>query len=288
MIPALEKFIADKFNQMPMPVRIFTYLFILFLFAYLMLVPKFINGEFFYKSEHGGTIPCRGGDIKMFVDGRCFKFKANEDGYWSIPIVSKLPVPVQARFYHIDADEWFPVTFTPGNYWLSNFFKVEISDTPPKIILISQKSTFDSIKLALRNILNLQSSTALAGMLKLPSDIDSDQLDGIDQESVSDVVIDIIIKNTEISRDELRREFPFPSRLKYRQIISIIFEIEKKFKLRIPDEHWNYLNNIGELIDYVTNRVIITKSKKYEDYYKSGSMPVYPSPDTINRPVFKR
>jgi len=80
MIAALEEFLFDKFNQMPLAVRVFTYLFMVFLFAYLLLIPRFINGELVYKFEDGSTIPYIGGDIQMSIEGRLLKFKANEGG----------------------------------------------------------------------------------------------------------------------------------------------------------------------------------------------------------------
>ena len=60
MLSFLKKMIFEKFPEMPLPVRVFTYLAVLFLFIYLMLIPRFIDGQVIFKDPAGGVIPYRG------------------------------------------------------------------------------------------------------------------------------------------------------------------------------------------------------------------------------------
>ena len=53
----IEDFLIKNFAKMLLTVRVSTYLFLLFLYAYLLLVPRFINGELLVQSASGGFIP---------------------------------------------------------------------------------------------------------------------------------------------------------------------------------------------------------------------------------------
>jgi acyl carrier protein len=71
------------------------------------------------------------------------------------------------------------------------------------------------------------------------------------------------------------------------QRIEIVRRLESEFGLKIPDEHWNYLNTVGELVDYVQKRQLLSQ--------KVQAAPIQPSIPTTNipsgvqqRPIFKR
>jgi acyl carrier protein len=295
MIAALEEFLFDKFNQMPLAVRVFTYLFMLFLFAYLLLIPRFINGELVYKFEDGSTIPYIGGDIKMSIEGRLLKFKANEGGYWSVPIVSPLPRSVSVKFHHIDADRWFAVDFKPRNFWFKDMFQVEVTDEPPRVQLsasVDNKGTLSRIYVALGQIFSNQVSTAKAGMLELPGEIGSDEVDTGEVEHIRNEIIKTVSKVTGKDAHKVTPSSRLADDIKatYVQRIKIVKDLERKFNLRIPYEHWNYLYTVSELVDYVHKRKIIEKKKEYRDSKKNSlDWPSIQQKTPIDqRPIFKR
>ena len=91
--------ISKKFSEMPLWVQIITYFVLLALYVYLFLCPRFVNGQMVVKTGHGGLIPYRGVDLQISVEGRVLKFKTNESGYWSIPVVSMLPDSIRLQVY---------------------------------------------------------------------------------------------------------------------------------------------------------------------------------------------
>ena len=295
MIFALEKFLFDKFGQMPLAVRVFSYLFILFLFAYLLLVPRFINGELVYKFKDGSTIPYIGGDLQMSVEGRLLKCKANEGGYWSVPIVSRLPYNVRVKFHHIDADRWFSVDFKAKDFWLKDMFQVEVTDKPPNVQLSARednKRLLPRLYSVLDQMFSSRTSSAEAGELLIPEDISSHKLDAGELKHIKNEIIKTV---SNISGKELRMVTP-SSRLiadikvTYVQRIKIIKDLERKFNLQIPYEHWNYLYTVAELMDYIQKRKIIEKT---EGYGSSGEKPldwqlIQQKAPIEKKPVFKR
>src|SRR5262245_16853234 len=70
MLTGLEQFLFGNFKRMPAGVRVVAYLFFLFLFGYLTVVPRFVNGQLVIASKNGGARPYRGGELAMHVDGR--------------------------------------------------------------------------------------------------------------------------------------------------------------------------------------------------------------------------
>ena len=134
MLGYFEKFLFVNFKNMPAWVRVLTYLVFLLLFVYLMLVPRFINGQLVVRdSASGGFIPYRGAELQMAVEGHDYKFKANEGGYWSIPVVSKLPTNLELQVFHSDLGQWFPVTFSAARIWQGGAQRIEIANATPYV-----------------------------------------------------------------------------------------------------------------------------------------------------------
>ncbi len=295
MIFALEKFLFDKFGQMPLAVRVFSYLFILFLFAYLLLVPRFINGELVYKFKDGSTIPYIGGDLQMSVEGRLLKFKANEGGYWSVPIVSRLPYNVRVKFHHIDADRWFSVDFKTKDFWFKDMFQVEVTDKPPNVQLSARednKRLLPRLYSVLDQMFSSRTSSAEAGELVLPRDMSSPEMDTGEIEYIKNEIIKTVsnISGKELSMVTPSSRLIADIKVTYVQRIKIIKDLERKFNLQIPYEHWNYLHTVTELVDYIQKRKIIEKT---EGHGPSGEKPldwqlIQQKAPIEKRPVFKR
>ena len=296
MLTGIEQFLFGNFKKMPLPVRVFTYLFVLFLFAYLLLVPRFINGAMEVVSKSGGRKPYRAGELHMHVEGRVFKFKVNEEGYWSVPIVSLLPHPVQIKVHHVDADEWFPVDFKWSELWTRDLFQVTITNDPPGVKLLSANTAgaaflFRALA-SLRGWVGTNPPAVLAGELQISPKLsvpgDPGMLRMVETEVVR-TVSDVTRRNIR----EIGPTFPLTgaSAPRYSERIEIIDTLERKFKLRIPDEHWNYLNNVGELVDYIQKRELYRRSSPRKEPEGSPREPLERErlkPVEPDRPIFKR
>ena len=254
----LENFLLMGFREMPLAVRVITYLFILLLFGYLLLVPKFINGELELRMESGGSIPYRGVDLKMHVDGRLLKFRSNEDGIWSIPLLGHIPRSVEVRIFHEDQGLWYPVTFKLSDIWRKDYFQVEILSSSPWVTVAaldadSALGTFASVL----KFLGLEPSDAMAGRLELPeSSSVSGALSPEELHTIQSKVFNAVSNATGKELGTISRNLPLrgTSAPTYAERIKIILALENRFKLRIPDEHWRYMDTVGELVDYMEAR----------------------------------
>lgn len=286
----VEDFLIRNFSRMPLPVRVFTYLFVLFLFTYLLLAPRFINGELIVQNKSGGFTPYRSGELKMIAEGRVFKFKVNEEGVWSAPIISRLPHTVEMQIYVVDADSYFPVKFRWADLWTRDSFKLLISGEPPGVRLVSagDGTRFPvNIVMALRRLTSLASSSALAGVLELPPNLKSTPLDPSESKRIREKVFLTISQVTGKDVREINLQLPLtgPSAPSFVQRIQIIERLEREFGFKIPDEHWNYLTTVGQLVDYVQKRQLWLRQQKSA----APSPASKPRTTTIPpRPVFKR
>jgi len=291
MLNFLEKILFEKFSEMPAFVRVLTYLIMLVLFVYLLLVPKFTDGHLAIKDPTTGrSIDYRGAELRMNVEGRTYKFTANEDGYWSIPIVSKLPEGIEFEVHDVDNDIWYPVKLSLLQVWQKGPHKLEITDNPPSIKIVS---SVDSGKLApwfsyaFSHWLSIKSTQALAGELQLPPNAMVLSLTSAEKARIRSSVIDVVSKITGKRPNEIGPDYSLTGEKAptYVQRIQIIEALEKEFNLMIPDEHWSSLDTTGQLIDYVEKRQIILKSKQDLPKDWQGIQQSFPPEE---RPKFKR
>jgi len=286
----LEKILFENFRQMPMPVRIFVYLFLLFVFTYLLLLPRFIEGKLVYKSALGGEHPYRGADLQMRVAGRTIKFKSDEDGYWSAPVLSRIPEKVDIELHHSDQDTWSTLTFDAREIWRLSLsdkvFKYEVSSNPlgvKRVMFAGHDQSLEKGKRTDFGLLTIfKPATALAGALEIPRSPQPSL--GIPMPRLTPPVPTPVLPCSTGSQErlmpgvkeavysalsrfvpegqispELSLSAPSTS---YFQRIDIITMLENKYKLRIPDEHWTNLNTVGELVQYMNTRLILQNELK--------------------------
>lgn len=92
MATKLESIVASKFDGMPLWVRVIVYFMFVFTYIYLLLSPSYLDGKLVVIDEEGGEYAVRGNkQIVIWSDGRLIKVIPNEDGYWAVPIPSKIP-----------------------------------------------------------------------------------------------------------------------------------------------------------------------------------------------------
>jgi acyl carrier protein len=291
MLNFFEKILFEKFPEMPAFVRVLTYLIMLVLFVYLLLVPKFTDGHLSIKDPTTGrSIDYRGAELRMNVEGRTYKFTANEDGYWSIPIVSKLPEGIEFEVHDVDNDMWHPVKLSLLQVWQKGPHKLEITNNPPSIKIVSSVDTSKLapwISYALSQWLPIKATQALAGEVQLPPNAMALSLTSAEKARIRSSVIDVVSKITGKRPNEIRSDYSLTGDKAptYVQRIQIIEALEKEFNLMIPDEHWKSLETIGQLIDYVEKRQIILKSKQGLPKDWQGIQQSFPPEE---RPKFKR
>jgi len=291
MFNFIEKILLEKFSEMPKLVRIMTYLVILFLFVYLILIPKFTDGHLAIKDPTTGkSIDYRGAELRMHVEGRTYKFTANEDGYWSIPVVSKLPEGVEFEVHDVDNDMWHSVKLSLLEVWQKGSHKLEITNNPPSIKIVSSGGSGklpSRIFCAFNKWLSIQSTQALAGEVQLPLSTTFPSLTQAEKEHIRTSVIGHVSRIMGKKPNEVGLKFSLTGTKAptYTQRIQIIDALEKEFNLMIPDEHWKSIETVGQLIDYIEKRQIIFKSKQQLPEDWQGIQKSFPAEE---RPEFKR
>ena len=141
-------FLERHFLQLPKSARVVVYFLMLFAFLYLLFVPRFINGQIVAKTNSGGIVPYRGVEIQTRLDGRTLKYQTNEDGYWSIPIVSRFPEAVRLQVYHQDEHAWYETTIEAVHVWKkiwNNEFRVTILSNPSGLKVESMASAVGAV-----------------------------------------------------------------------------------------------------------------------------------------------
>ena len=88
----IPKFLFDQYVHLPGPIRTVMYIAFFLVFVYLLTLPRFLDGQLIVRDANsGGLLPYRGVDLQMQVEGRPYKFRSNEEGFFSVPIVGRWP-----------------------------------------------------------------------------------------------------------------------------------------------------------------------------------------------------
>ena len=293
----LERFLFDNFKSMPAWVRVFTYIFVLFLSAYLLLAPRFINGTVEFPAASGTFKPYRGADLRVHVEGRTLKFTAGEDGYWSIPLVSRLPHTVTVELHLPDQDTWARVLIKPSAIWehelKSESFKLLVnpnaSNTEAPVTIVEGRPGNDQGGFAGANFFGmLRPSLVWAGGIVLPqgqsspsmaspppmassppkafkaeprSESKREPASAETDEVLKNEVFKIVSEIVPRPLDQVSNDTPlgFPT-ISYFRRIEIVSALESRNNMRIPDEHWKNLKTVGELVQYIQVRRILQET----------------------------
>ncbi len=265
MFTNIEKILVSKFDQMPVAVRVITYLIILLLFVYLILSPKFIDGKIVAKVDSGGYLDYRDTQIRISMEGRQFEVSTTNKGYWSIPLMSLIPHKVVLDVLHQDKKVWYPVIIKATEILSHRIqgkdFRIVIDKNDPYVFLETRNinSTFPlKILEAIVQLFGFKPSTAYAGELNLPPSMWRTP-DPFQENYIRETVFNTVSKFTGVPTVLITEEFPLfsNSTTTYIQQIQIVNSIENEFKFIIPDEHWKNLESVAEIVDYVQKRVIL-------------------------------
>lgn len=244
------KIIERFFDKMPQWVQVSTFLVLLFLCVYLYLVPTFANGQLVAITESGGRVPYRGADMAMHVGGRNLKFKTNEIGYWSIPVVSRFPGKIRINIYHEDQRAWYPIVLGWMDLWSSDF-EIRISNQEPYFDVELVDNTQET------GLINQAHSAELI----IPEDILSRTQDSRLEANIRTQVYGVMAENMKTDLSRINDQIPFSAAggASYINRIQIIGELEQQFDLVIPDEHWRSIDTVGSLVDYVYKRKLLER-----------------------------
>jgi hypothetical protein len=235
----------ENLAKMPKWVQVTTWFILLILTCYFYLTPRFVNGHAIVRLENGGTIDYRGATIRTHVEGRVLKFKSNEDGYWSVPVVSRLPQDMRLEIYHEDKQAWFAAMIESGTIWKSAFGAAEVrlvvdgGDKPVMLEVVERSGTGAAIQLV-DAVLSVLGSPAYAQ-------------ERLSREQVARRTAELVAQILRKKPAEVTTEFRLlgGNAPTYRQKLQIIQAVESEFKVRVPDEAWRQMATLGDLVEYV-------------------------------------
>ena len=235
---------------------------------YLTLIPQFINGYVYVKDDVGGMWAYRGGEILVSVGGRDYKYIANENGYFSVPMISKLPQSLRLGFVHKDTGGRYDVIVPFTKITTANQLDFEVKTHPPTIVLAAVGQPHLIPRMV---TLTLGATPANAGELRLPPNVVP--IETPEAKKVKDQVQDIIGREAKKPLDSLseKTEFTSTNGFPYIVKIRIVDAIEKKYGFRIPDDHWQSFRSVGEVVDYTQKRIALDKVEPSKDV----NWPVY-------------
>lgn len=298
---------------MPKIVQVITYLIFVCLVVYLYLSPRIITGQIVAMTENGGFVPYRGIQIQTHVQGHLLKFRTNEFGYWTIPVVNRLPDDVTIQVFHEDDKSWVPVTLHGWDVWTKTFrieilpekplFKLQLAQASahdadqstqvPGLIIATahagaliDKSTYDRRLRRARPVAPSLPTTTGRPPIATPTTPSSRTTTGRTRTFTgirSPALNDITAKVSQTAARVLGQN-PATITLAYRldrrngvsyvQRIQIIQNLEKLFGMKIPDEHWRRMVTIGEIARYVFERQQLAKSfPQIKKYQKQNDWP---------------
>lgn len=255
----IDKLLFDKFSQMPAWVRVLTYLVLLTVFIYLVLLPRFVDGQLVVRDpSSGGLLPYRGADLQVHVDGRSYKFRSNEEGYFSIPIIGRLPEAIEVKVLHVDRGFWFPIRFSVTELWTKKNHSIEILDDKPFVRLVGSETARSFVEPGNQPLLAWLLPSAHAQVLHLPPSLRpaATELPAPERERIQNEVEQTYAKVSGKSQANVQpgARLTGSEGLGYTQRIQLITAVERKFNLKIEDEHWQAMTSVEQLSDYVVKR----------------------------------
>ena len=252
-----EKIVLESLDKMPRWVRITAFFVALLLSVYMALIPQFVNGYVYFKDELGGKRAYRGAEILVSVGGRDFTYIANQNGYFSVPMISKLPQSLRLGFVHKDTGGRYDVTIPFTRLSTAGQLDFEVKSDPPSIGFVTARYRQGMTQSLLAGISGMR--VANAAELVLPQGVAP--IARPEAQGVRNEVLEIVAREAKkpLATVTEKLEFTPASGFSYTVKIRIVDALEKKFGFRIPDDHWQSLRSIGELVDYTQKRIALDR-----------------------------
>lgn len=249
------KFISENFSKMPKWVQVVTWFVMLFLTVYLYISPRFINGHSVMQLPNGGSLDYRGAILRTHIAGRVLKYKTNEDGYWSVPVVSRLPQSMTLELYHEDKHAWFEVRLDAQSIWMNNLgmniVKLVVGNDdqePVKLELVSQLGEFNNTA--------MKYASAITSFVVPVAHADPEASAAIAirkkevAENLKVIMADVL--NKEPHEIKLEQKLSGRDAPSYMQRLQIIQQTEQKFNIKVQDEEWRNMSTASELVDHIS------------------------------------
>lgn len=261
----IPKFLFDQYAHLPRSMRTVMYVAFFLVFVYLLTLPRFVDGQLVVRDPNsGGLLAYRGIDLQIQVDGRPYKFRSNEEGFFSIPIVGRWPGSLDLQIFHEDRRVWFDVEFSAVDLWSGGNHRIEVLADKPFVRLLAQGEEPGPIALVAYALLSSIGS-AHAQALVLPNNRQtaSAQLSSREQTSIRQTVERTYAGVAHKPESRPGSQSLLADRTKdlsYVQRIQLISAIEQQFQITIPDEHWQQMETVAQLADYVEKRKQLERS----------------------------
>ncbi len=284
MLEAILETTKKFFDRMPLPVQVGAFFVMLALLIYVIVYPNVISGELLAK-KGDVTRKFRGTDVEVPYGGHLFVQTTDNRGRWVVP-APKIPKAISLRVNvgSPDAPEWESVTIESSAYVFGGFVSITWN-YDKRTFSIAELVRLESLSPKIAKALDgTIIGTAYAGRLRgkqqLPISVpvgggdipprpgisapevevglapDWKKKDVEKLSQINDIVHGVIGKILGISPDEVGENYPLRlnPKLDYIDRIGIVDDLEKSFDLVIPDRHWQGINIVGEMSQYILDR----------------------------------
>ncbi len=278
MLKTILEAIKPYFDRMPLPVQVGAFVVMLALLIYVIVYPNVISGELLVKK--GDVIhKFRGTDVEVPYGGHLFVQRTDNRGRWVVP-APKIPKAISLRVNvgSPDAPEWESIMIESSAYVLGGFVSITWNHDD-RTFATAELARLESLSPKIAQALDGSiTGTAYAGSLRggqqLPGwdiptrpgipapevevgpvpDWMKEDFERLSQ--INNIVRGVIGKNLGISPDVVGENYPlrFNPELDYIDRIGIADDLEKSFDLVIPDRHWQGINTVGEMSQYILDR----------------------------------
>lgn len=322
----LLEFLTKFFKDVNPRIRGFAYVVLLLLFVFLVTRPDVISGRVVMEDADGSNWPYPGQAVHTTYAQHYLKFRTNDDGFWVIPAPNwstDIEINLAAFLGIKDESRMRTVKIGAADHWFRDEVKIILSDKEPIIRIeprfatikgfsskVTQfaKQLFD--KRAYAGSLGPPSpspaASPIAGPSPLPGGPGSGSIiepgapaeetrippwqkeDAVKSRAIGKEVRNVVSRVTNLPFDVITDDFIFANHpdIGFRQLVKVIIALEKKFQFRIPYEHWNELENVGEMTKYILDRKNINDQynlDKSQDWYSIQKQ----IPEN-ERPVYKK
>lgn len=239
-IDFMRKILIDKFGDMPLWVRVTTYLVVLVVSIYILLRPNFLYG-IVVASNGEYEKPFRDGSVEVIYDSQGVEFQINERGLFAIPLFSKIPQDLELRF-NVDGER-YPVKIGAMNVLFPRRIKIFVEPgEPPRFRLASPE-------------------TVTAGLFDFPGfggtalAQPASQAPSPAQRRAEPSVDAIIHEVTQDGRDGAFPQLQANAELSGNAISRslIVGAIEDAYGIAIPAHDWQRLRTVADIEAYVAN-----------------------------------
>lgn len=259
-----ENLLISKFKDLPGWARTLAYFMVLTASLYLSLLPSFISGECVIKEANGAEIPFRGEYIKMNISGQTIKVKINEEGVWSLPVVSKLPQDIHV--YFLFDGKQYDVVLSWFSIWSPKMLKVYFDESKPEFKVaqggFAENVNFvaDQLKRLIPDLVSTAYAGTIDGILQ-----DNTPTQAPKKKPIAEIVKMVIGRSIKRDISYISDRTIIQKELTNNAIdrIRLIENLQKEFNLQISDEQWDTFFTVGDLNAFIESKTDPEREQPY-------------------------